>query len=116
LEADEMDEKWKIFIMTTIITVAIVLGIAAVVWVIMGLPQEEKCLIWQKVDEKIDQKNLQSSDYNLALNESNTLIPVYKDTYDWVKVGQSYNFYCSKGVFGEWICSASYECAEMHWG
>jgi hypothetical protein len=104
----KMDEKWKIFIITTIITVAIVLSIAAGVWFTIN-PMEEKCLVWQRVDAKgqITQE--------LFLNESSLVIPVYADTYDWVKAGQSYNFYCSRYWWKPWICSASYECSEMHW-
>ena len=101
---------WIIFGMIALL----ILSLAAALYI--KSQESEKCLVWQTVNEKINQENLQSSDYNLALNESNLLIPVDKDTYDWVKVGQSYNFYCSKGVFREWKCSASYECAEMHWG
>jgi hypothetical protein len=102
-------EKWTAFKVITAI-VALVVGASLLT---MSITKEQRCYVWKNVDEKI-----QYNGYNVAIVVKGTglMIPVDSDTYSFVKVNQSYNFYCKKNLLQNWGCHQSYECEEIKAG
>jgi len=84
------------------------IAVATIILVILLYPGEEKCIVWQKVDEK----QVVYGEYDLFLNETSLMIPVSEETFNWIDAGQSYNFYCRKPIGLAWKCDVSYECGE----
>lgn len=104
----------KTTILIIIIAAILVLGSVLVAAAITA--EQKRCLVWRQVESKgtgatpgeyyINVLPLDGEQYGLAL-------PVDGDTYSFMKVNQSYNFYCHTSIWQNWKCQFSYECGEM---
>ena len=106
-KVSDMERKTKI--MVVMAAIAIVLGIALLIG---SITTHEKCLVWRNVEEKMNIS--QTEGYFIAITDSplSLMLPVDSDTYSFVKVNQSYNFYCHISLGQDWKCHFSYECGE----
>lgn len=91
--------------------ILLLMAIVALSLILLGsVTHQEKCLVWKNVEEKFESNGnfIAITDQPLPM-----LLPVDNETYSFVKVNQSYNFYCDKSLLRDWKCHTSYECGEM---
>jgi len=102
-----MEKKKLIWVI--LVVAVLVLG---AVMVLGTFTKQQQCLVWKNVEKKFE-----SGGYNVIITETplSMVLPVDNETYSFVDVGQSYNFYCYKSIFQDWKCHTSYECGEMGW-